>query len=101
MAHRPLVRVSVGTRCPAVGPIPTCRLVTVKNDRNRRRIPPNQLLIIAWGQVRRPSAPRRSDAGASGEGELPRTGRRRRQFAPYVVPSAEHLIADGGGGARS
>ena len=30
----------------------------MNNDRNRRRIPPNQLFIIAWGQVRTLGAPR-------------------------------------------
>jgi hypothetical protein len=33
------------------------------NDRNRKEIPSNQLLIIAWGGIRTLSAPRRGDQG--------------------------------------
>jgi hypothetical protein len=80
------------------GAIPTNRGVTEMNGRNRGRIPPNQWLIIAWGQTSVATAPRRSDAARS-EGQLARTGRGRPQLPADVVPPAQHLVPDRGGGA--
>src|SRR3954464_5441962 len=94
---------SVGTRRPASGGVPTDRGVRKTNDVNRGEIPLNGCLIIAWGGVATLSAPRRGDCydppGGSGEGQLPRPGDGGPERAPHVVPPAQHLVPDSGGGA--
>src|SRR3954452_6854 len=103
MAHRPLVvLVSVGTRRPPGGCYPPDGRFKESNDEVGEEIPP-QLVPhhrMEWYRARPPALTgviRRGEAGGS-ERQLARSGRGRPELAADVVPPAQHLVADVGGG---